>query len=307
MTLQLPVDAGLFPRRVTLELTNRCNLSCTFCPRQFMEKDRGFMDFELARDLILEMKDHAPVTVVPFFRGESLLHPQWYDILRLIQDHEVGEIQFTTNASLLNVQNSERILDLDLSFISFSLDTLDPVLYAASRRGADLDKVTNNVLKFLKMRDACGSSTQVQVSAVETQAHKVGMDAFVKYWREKVDRVRVYAEHSSDGHPGSIDQELPTFEKRLPCHKPFSDMVVYWNGQTACCNHDWTRLVNGVPLGDVGADGIAAVWQGESYARLRKMHMESHLDGVVPCDGCDHWKMYYMENGFLGRTYTQRG
>lgn len=307
MTERLPGDPGLFPQRVTLELTNRCNLNCTFCPRQYMEKERGFLDYGLARELIREMAEHAPVAVVPFFRGESLLHPQWYDILKLIQELHVGEIQFTTNASLLNQENRERVLDLDLSFISFSLDTVDPALYMSSRRGSDFNNVMGNVLEFLKLRDERGVSTQVQVSAVETQLHKPGMDAFVAFWRDKVDRVRVYAEHSSDGHPGSIDEPLPEFDRRLACHKPFSDMVVYWNGQTACCNHDWTRQVNGSPLGDVSKVGIAGVWRGEAYARLRAAQRCGQLDGVTPCDGCDHWKMYYMDAGFLGRTYAKRG
>ncbi|MUM77536.1 radical SAM protein [Pseudodesulfovibrio sp. F-1] len=307
MTRGLPGDPGSFPKRVTLELTNQCNLNCTFCPRRYMEKERGFLDFGLAQELIREMADHAPVTVVPFFRGESLLHPQWYESLKLIQELQVGEIQFTTNASLLDRKKSERVLDLGLSFISFSLDTLDPALYESSRRGSDYHLVMNNVLDFLELRDKLGVPTRVQVSAVETDLHRPGMDAFVEFWRDKVDRVRIYAEHSSDGHPGSIDEPLPEFEERLPCHKPFTDMVVYWNGQTACCNHDWTRLVDGTPLGNVAELGIANVWRGEAYARLREAHRCGAFDGVTPCVGCDHWKMYYMNAGYLGRTYDKRG
>jgi pyruvate-formate lyase-activating enzyme len=306
MTRPLPGDPGPFPGRVTLELTNRCNLNCSFCPRRYMEKERGFLDFDLACDLVREMAGHAPVTVVPFFRGESLLHPRWYDILKLIQDLNVGEIQFTTNASLLDRENSERVLDLGLSFISFSLDTLDPSLYEATRRGSNFNMVKHNVLEFLNLRDKLGVDTRVQVSAVETPLHRPGMDEFVGFWREHVDRVRVYTEHSSDGHPGSIDGPLPEFERRLPCHKPFTDMVVYWNGRAACCNHDWTRQVDGTPLGDVAESGIAGVWQGEPYARLRASHQCGGLDGVAPCDGCDHWKMYYMDAGYLGRTYEKR-
>ncbi|WP_147818802.1 radical SAM/SPASM domain-containing protein [Salidesulfovibrio onnuriiensis] len=305
MEYKLPGDPGRFPTRVTLELTNRCNLNCTFCPRCYMEKERGFLDTALAKELLNEMAGHAPVAFVPFFRGESLLHPQWFEILSLAQEKAVGEIQFTTNASLLSSENIERILDLDLAFISFSLDTRDPELYNASRRGADFEKTMQNVLDFVRRRDERGVGTQVQVSAVETPEHKPGMDAFVDYWRPIVDRVRVYVEHSTDGKPGSIDEPLPDFEKRLPCFKPFSDMVVYWNGQVACCNHDWTRLVDGSPLGDVSKDGIAGVWQGEPYVELRKKHLQASLDGVNPCDGCDHWKMYYMKSGYLGRTYAR--
>ena len=52
---------------------------------------------------------------------------------------------------------------------------------------------------------------------------------------------------------------------------------------------------------------LFGVWRGEAYARLRAAQRSGQLDGVTPCDGCDHWKMYYMDAGFLGRTYAKRG
>lgn len=270
-----------------------------------MEKERGMMDVGLAKKLLDEMAAHAPVAVVPFFRGESLLHPEWFEILHHAQTLGVGEIQFTTNASLLTPENTEKALDLDLAFISFSLDTIDAELYNSSRRGANFDQTLENVLHFLKRRDTRGVKTQVQVSAVETEDHKPGMQAFVDFWQPKADRVRVYVEHSTEGSPGSIEEPMPEFEDRLPCHKPFTDMVVYWNGMTACCNHDWTRLVDGTPLGDLSQETIAAVWQGTPYQALRTAHQEAALGGIKPCDGCDHWKMYYMSKGFLGQVYTR--
>lgn len=270
-----------------------------------MEKERGFMDTGLAKLLIDEMMAHSPVSIVPFFRGESLLHPDWFEILQHAQQKSVGDIQFTTNASLLTPENIEKVLDLKLAFISFSLDTVDSELYNSSRLGADYDQTMNNVLEFLKRRDKRCVKTEVQVSAVETPEHRPGMKAFVEYWQTKADRVRVYVEHSTDGFPGSIDEKLPVFESRQPCHKPFTDMVIYWNGQVACCNHDWTRQVDGTPLGDIANDGIAAVWNGEPYKAFRQTHLDCQLDGVKPCSGCDHWKMYYMKDGYLGRTYRK--
>ena len=55
-----------FPKRITLELTNRCNISCSFCPRHNMGGFLGSMDTALALHLLDEMADHLPVTLVPF-------------------------------------------------------------------------------------------------------------------------------------------------------------------------------------------------------------------------------------------------
>ena len=165
-----------------------------------MEKRRGDMDLDLVRKLIEEMVDHAPLQIVPFFRGESLLHPLWYPILELIKKRGVGEIQFTTNATRLGENEAKRLLELDIDFISFSMDTLIPDLYNRIRRGSDYSRCVTNVLRFLELRDAMGAKTQIQISAVETEDTKAGMDDFVSFWQTKADRVRVYVEHSGDGN-----------------------------------------------------------------------------------------------------------
>ena len=41
-----------FPNRVTIELTNRCNVSCTFCHRQVVQMELGDMSYELYNKII---------------------------------------------------------------------------------------------------------------------------------------------------------------------------------------------------------------------------------------------------------------
>lgn len=295
-----------FPQRVTMELTNKCNLNCSFCPRIHMEKERGFMDVELAYAIIDEMAEHGVDTLVPFFRGESLLHPQWYNILEYACKKGVSNIQFTTNASLLSADYTEKLLDLELRFISLSLDTINPKLYNLHRRGADYAQTYNNVLRFIKRRNQRNSNIQIQVSAIETVEYKKDINKFVDHWLPKVERVRIYVEHSSDGNPGSIDEELPHFKTRLPCKKLCNDIVLYWNGETAICNHDWTRLVTGDSIGNIKDLGIEGVWHSDAYKSIRRAHKKCEFAGLSPCENCDHWKMYYMESGYLGRTYINR-
>ncbi|MBW2049067.1 MAG: radical SAM protein [Deltaproteobacteria bacterium] len=292
-----------FPERITLELTNHCNLNCTFCPRKLMARHQGFMDSNLAKSIFDEMSEHLPVALVPFFRGETLLHPDWVELLAYAKERGIGPIQFTTNATLLNQQAAEDILDLGLDFVSFSLDTIDPEIYMKSRRGANYFKVLENILGFLDLRRRRGmKQPEVQVSCVETAAHRPGLDAFVEFWRPKVDRVRIYVEHSGDGHPGSIQEPLPGFERRQPCFKVFTDMVIYWDGEVALCNHDWTRDRNH-RIGNVKDAGIRGVWKSQRYESIREAHRAGELAGEPPCDHCDHWKMFYLPEGYLGKIY----
>ena len=290
-----------FPARITLELTNVCNLHCVFCPRRFMENERGHMDAALALRLLDEMSLYLPVTLVPFFRGEALLHPEWDRIIDHAKKRKLGPIQLASNASLLTEELARRLIDLDIDFLSFSMDTLDPVRYR-ELRGADYQESLDNVLRFLDLRDRFGCSTQVQVSAVETAANKPEMDKFIVFWAQKADRVRVYPEHSADGASGSLaNPPLPRAERR-PCHKVYEDMVIYWNGDVALCNHDWNRKVSGRFIANVSQGSIAQAWQCEAYQDIRRSHRAGDITGMLPCESCDHWAVRYSPPAVWGRV-----
>ena len=270
-----------------------------------MAKHMGFLDVALAERLLEEMTENAPLSVVPFFRGEPLLHPKWYDILFSIKKRGLGPIQLTTNATLMGEEEAQRLIDLEIDFISFSLDTLDSQKYERARKGADYRKVITNIERLIRLKEKTQSKfPEIQVSAIDTQDYREGIDSFVQYWQQRVDRVRIYIEHSQDGHPGSIAHQLPEFDKRLPCKKVFTDMVILWDGEVALCNHDWTREKNN-RIGNVVESSISTVWKSERYEKIRLMHRQGDVSAEPLCEHCDHWKMYYIPEGFLGKLYCR--
>lgn len=268
-----------------------------------MDKHKGMLDTKIAFRLLNEIAEHNPVALVPFFRGEPLLHPDVIEILKHAKELSIGPLQFTSNAVLLDTEMTEKLLDLNIDFISFSLDTADPQIYEQSRRGSNYEKVLGNILHFIKRRKELNLKLpEIQVSAINTITYREKLNDFITFWKDKVERVRIYIEHSQDGNPGSIAEPLRAFQHRLPCQKPFTDMVVYWDGQVAACNHDWTRPYE-KSLGDLKVNSIEAIWNGRLYQELRQRHESGDLEGEKPCDKCDHWKMYYLETGFLGRLF----
>jgi MoaA/NifB/PqqE/SkfB family radical SAM enzyme len=121
-----------FPNRLTLELTNHCNYSCVMCPARIDPgQPRGFMDSGLFRRLVDEAAEHPPVALVPFFRGESLMHPHILELLCYAKSKGLGPIQLASNAALLDESMAKGLLDAGLDFISFSLDSGSP----ENRRG----------------------------------------------------------------------------------------------------------------------------------------------------------------------------
>ncbi len=294
-----------FPERVTVELTNRCNLACTMCPRHLMEGKLGSMSFELYKKIIDELAGHKPLALIPFMRGESMLHRKFVEMLEYAKSKDIGPIQIATNASMMKKEIAMALVDLEIDFVSFSIDSIDPETYASIRVNGKLDKVLANIDYFCYYREKKKSRfPEVQVSVVKTGRNQDQVDDFVRHWQGKVDRIRVFEQHTSDGNFGSIGalKDKFKFDKRLPCHKVFNEISIYWNGEIALCCHDWDRKKS---IGNVAENSIAQIWKNKRYSWIRETHLEKHDQMEELCRNCDQWKAYYLPqgSGTLGEVF----
>ena len=215
------------PERITVELTNRCNLNCTMCPRHYMTYAQGFMAPSLFKKIIDEMSTLGITTLVPFFRGEALLHPEFAPLMASAKDRGLT-IQLATNGSILSRELAEKLVAMGLDFVSFSLDTLDLQAYRSQRQG-ELAHALDGLENLLKARGE-RNLPQIQVSAVDTGLTEEAKFQFINHFQSQsgVDRVRIYPQHTHGGRFGSLDR--PGSAVRKPCLKPFREMVVYWDG-----------------------------------------------------------------------------
>lgn len=292
-----------FPSRVILEFTNNCNLSCCMCPRRYMNSRKGYLSQRLFKKIIDEIASHPKVSLIPFFRGESLLHPEFIGMLKYIKSKGIAPVQLATNGLLLDDKLSDAILGLNIDFISFSLDGLNAEIYNKVRRGGDYNLVINNIESFLKKKaDQKRSLPNIQISIVETEKTKKSIKAFVAKWRRKVNRIRVYPEHSKGGEFGSLkNKKNGLIIHRKPCIKLITGMAIYWDGNVAICNHDWNRKEF---IGSLKKNLIAEIWNSKKYLKLRKMHFENAVGADTICGKCDCWKAYYLPKGVIGEIYT---
>ncbi len=298
-----------FPDRITIELTNQCNVSCSFCPRQKTQMGIGHMDMALYKKIIDEAAMHLPVKAVLFFRGESLLHPQFGECLRYAKEKGLGPVQFASNGLALDGQAAGQMLDAGIDFVSFSLDTLSPEVYQATRKHGDLKASMEHVIRLGEMcreRKSRGLPAPVlQVSTIELEEYRQHQQEFIDFWKQHVDIVRVYYEHDEKGKfkDTAVAAKLPAMDGRKPCRKVFTDMLVYWDGRLALCNYDWD---GGLGL-DVNGMSLYEAWHSGPYESIRKMQQEGSFREGLICRECEHWRIDYMPEGFLGKMYRKDG
>jgi len=268
-------QAPEFPKRLELELVSDCNLKCTYCPRHLVNDLTGYMDFELFKRIIKEAEPYPETIFVLHRRGESMLHPKFNEMLNYISG-KFSEVQMATNATMLTSDKFESIVN-GLDFLSFSLDT--PDRFNKTRLPAKYDKVEAKILNFLEFNKG---RVKTQASMVKTSDTTDEMiQEFTNIWKDRVDRVRIYEEHSSDGEFGSLKNPR---KNRIPCMMPIYEMLIYDNGIVARCNHDW----DSDGMGDIKTHSIKEVWKNNKYMDLRQQHLTQKLIDPV-CSKCDSW------------------
>jgi radical SAM protein with 4Fe4S-binding SPASM domain len=279
-----------FPKRIEIELVSDCNLRCIYCPRHYVNELKGYIDFNLYKKIINESLAHPETVIVLHRRGESMLHPKFNKMLELVAGN-FKEEQMATNATLLNKDKYEAIVN-GLTFLSFSLDT--PSNFDKTRIPAKYSKVESKILKFLDYNKGRVKTQASMVKTMDTTEEECA--EFKQIWKDRVDRVRIYEEHSSDGSFGSLKNPR---QKRKSCVMPFYEILVYDSGNVARCNHDWDSD-NFASMGDLTNQSIAEIWHGQKYRALRHQQTELQFDDSV-CAKCDCW---YPEVGIQGTGET---
>lgn len=276
------------PKRIEIEPTNECNLLCGYCPRRFMKYKTGFMNIKLYKKIIDEVSAFPERTLVLFRRGEALLHPEFIQMLSYTKG-KFKEVQLATNAVLMDKRMANAIAEA-VDFLSFSLEL--PQRYPRYRK-MDYPTIFKNVEYFLSIN----SRVTTQVSIVKTRDITANDIArFKALWIDKVDRVRIYEEHSQDGRFGSLKNIRG---KRKPCIKPFNDILIFWDGKVGRCNHDWGND----PLDSIVNKSIEGIWNSKAYTELRKQHLDLLITDKV-CRDCDSWYEHIGECE-VGQVYEK--
>ena len=94
-----------------LELTNKCNFHCEFCPSDSQTRLHGFMELSLVEKIFDEISQKKIVTRVNLhLMGEPTLHPKLNEILAYAKSKNV-KVDLTTNGSTLVKKKVPMLLD----------------------------------------------------------------------------------------------------------------------------------------------------------------------------------------------------
>jgi len=134
--------------RICIEVTNSCNMRCSFCPNPTLKRQRYSLPFNLFKAIIDDMVCNNLSSTVSFTgNGEPFLDVELGHKLEYCKEHGL-KVVVTTNGLLLN--KAEFLIDrVDALYISWQ--TINGNSFAL-RRANDWDYAAyeNNIIEYLK-------------------------------------------------------------------------------------------------------------------------------------------------------------
>ncbi len=292
------------PLTLAIESTAKCNLFCPMCPREniyFPPKD---MEFSLFKKIIDESKDYLEFAV-PYGVGEPLLNPELVDMLAYCKRVGVPS-GISTNATLLTEAISRELIESGLDYIIFAFDGATKESFEKYRKGADFEKVRNNILTFLRVKREMRSDIFCIVQMVRLKENRQEVPDLIRMWRiEGINEIRIKKDevhNEGSAIPGDNGNRPPM---RHPCYLLWrGPMYVHYDGTVFPCCYIYPE----VPIGNMGRNSLDEIWNSERMVHLRQAHVRGDLSEYKACQNCPAARPMFATTlgSFLINTHTVR-
>ncbi len=275
-----------FAHTLTVELVNRCNLTCQMCYVANHTFAKATLELDAIKRLIDEIVKHGKTGLLLGVGSEGLLYKDIRKVIEYARTAGVMDILLMTNGTLLSKDLSEFLVEQMVSRVCISIDAASPETYQKIRGKDELDRLEKNILDLVAAKKELGSSLPViRLSFCVQNDNKHEQAAFHEKWEGIVDYLdyQNLADQSYVGREEEAPNLIPPANgDKAFCSKPFGYLTVWSNGDiTPCCTFYGKSLV----FGNIAEDSLADVYDGKEMADLRQEFMTGDNLNKV-CEVC---------------------
>jgi radical SAM protein with 4Fe4S-binding SPASM domain len=268
------------PVSVTTELTNMCNLRCPECASGSgrMQRDRGYMDLDLFKKVMEELRPYLYNTNL-YFQGEPMLHPLFFAFL---SNTEKIYTTVSTNGHFLSEENSEKIVMSGLNKLIISLDGIDQETYSSYRVNGNINTVIDGIKNVTGARKRFNSSLKIEIQCLVNKLNEHQIPGI----RDLANMVKAefrlksmqITERKNIGYWLPLNRRVSRYKLKngeyviknsLPdrCARLWFNPVITWDGKVIpCCFDKNAEYI----LGDLKQDTFRDIWDGPKYRIFRK-------------------------------------
>lgn len=283
------VSDALRVKRIYVEISNICNLKCSFCPEVGRPaKEVGLEDFCRTLEKIGPHTDEIYLHLM----GEPLGHSKFAQIIEACTRHEIA-VKLTTNGTLLGAANTSLLLSPVIKQINFSLHSFPdnfpgrsvtgylgkllrfaglaleqrPDLYINFRLW-DLDEDQAGLPENLELRSMIEARYAIDLALIKPDVRR-------RKGARLLGRISVHFD-SRFVWPSA---EGPLLSERGRCHGLKSHVGIHSDGTVVPCCLDKEAVL---ALGNIKEQSLADILNSERAVRMR----QGFADGKLVEDLC---------------------
>lgn len=261
-------------KKIYIEITNVCNLSCHFCAQT--NRLKKFMTQEEFNFILDKIKDYTNYIYLHVM-GEPLMHPKINEMIELA--HSKGFfINLTTNGFLIEQLTTNKVRQINIS------------LHAIKEQNHLSKKEYFNSL-FLKCEKLSEKGTYINYRVWRKDCNDI-LDILEQRYRQKIDKTKKTTTLAKNIFYSNES------EFNWPIHKLEKGSIPYFNGTCRALKDHIAILVDGtvipccldnnasIPLGNIYKDSLKTIIHSPLYNELlngfnnnKKIHpLCSHCD-----------------------------
>ena len=284
-----------YPRRVLLELTNRCDLRCIMCARTLSKFTPTTVQLSILNKIDAFLRHAEEVTL--FGWGEPTVNPNFTKFVERLSSYPNLRKYVLTNGTSLNIIK-DIIAQYGLDILAVSLDGATANTNDSIRRGSSFDYIIRNLVEIGELQH-CGTKIPYmnfvfvamkrnihELPEMVKLAHSINipevkcvyLTAFTKglekqtMWHER-ELCRKYFEIAKEtAKKLNISLKLPHYIledpagdlPHKPCYVPWRDLFI---GSDECirpCQSSSLVLAN---INDY--DNVYELWNSENFQKMR--------------------------------------
>lgn len=309
-------------KKIYLELTDRCNLSCAFCYRKSWDKAFKDMPQSIYQKFLKDLKEIDGIErIVLGGIGEPTCFNGFQQVLEDLKDYK---LHITTNGTLLTDSLVEAIVD-NVSFITVSVDGVED--YFKAIRGIPLDGVIDGIkrlqeakkrkksftpelqLQFVASKTNIDSLFQVIDLAKSLDCYQLIISNLIPQIEENKDKI-LYTNEGNNKDMKDLWNKtmIYAFRKGITIYFPniqlksergcnFIDNVTTYisaEGDVIPCyrlSHDYDEYIFGRKkrvtkhcFGNIMNNSILDIWNSKSYQQYRYIVHNNLYPSCMDCD-----------------------
>jgi len=251
-------------RKIYIEITNNCNLNCSFCSK--VNRKKKYMSLEEYEKILNKIKDYTNYIYL-HVKGEPLLHPKVIEMIKLAEQYKL-KVNLTTNGVLFDKYAKELGQFTNLNKINFSL-------HSENNKVNYLEDIFNNIkylstkttviyrLWTLKDNELDKKSTEI-VDKIK-DFYNLSTETVERIKKEKNIKIKstIYVDKDNEF-------EWPTINSHKSCGFCYAlktHIAILVDGTVVPCCLDSDGMIN---LGNIFDNSLEEIIDSEKYRKLKE-------------------------------------